>query len=79
MSRSQARHVLRVTAEMVASVLSVEVAEGESVQAGQTMMTVESMKMEMPIVAPAGGTVAEVGPAVGDIVQEGDLLVAISR
>lgn len=64
---------------MVANVIAITAEVGQQVQSGDTLMVVESMKMEIPITAPTDGTVAEVGVAVGDIVQEGDLLVAISE
>jgi len=67
----------RVTAEMVANVLTVLVSAGEAVEAGQTLVLLESMKMEIPVVPEAAGTVTRVAVAVGDVVQEGDLLVVL--
>jgi biotin carboxyl carrier protein len=66
-----------VRAEMVANVLSVAVVEGEQVQPGQTLAILESMKMEIPVVPETGGVVRRVAVAVGDVVQEGDLLVSL--
>jgi acetyl-CoA carboxylase biotin carboxyl carrier protein len=66
-----------VRAEMVANVLAVGVAEGEAVQPGQAMAILESMKMEIPVVPEFGGTVRRVAIAVGDVVQEGDLLFSL--
>jgi acetyl-CoA carboxylase biotin carboxyl carrier protein len=66
-----------VRAEMVANVLAVSVVEGEEVQPGQTMAILESMKMEIPVVPEFGGVVRRVAIAVGDVVQEGDLLVSL--
>jgi acetyl-CoA carboxylase biotin carboxyl carrier protein len=66
-----------VRAEMVANVLSVAVTEGEEVQPGQTLAILESMKMEIPVVPESGGVVRRVAVAVGDVVQEGDLLVSL--
>jgi acetyl-CoA carboxylase biotin carboxyl carrier protein len=66
-----------VRAEMVANVLSVAVSEGEEVQPGQTLAILESMKMEIPVVPETGGVVRRVAVAVGDVVQEGDLLVSL--
>ena len=66
-----------VRAEMVANVLSVAVTEGEQVQPGQTLAILESMKMEIPVVPETGGVVRRVAVAVGDVVQEGDLLVSL--
>jgi acetyl-CoA carboxylase biotin carboxyl carrier protein len=66
-----------VRAEMVANVLAVSVSEGEEVQPGQTLAILESMKMEIPVVPETGGVVRRVAIAVGDVVQEGDLLVSL--
>ena len=67
-----------VHAEMVASVHSVAVAVGELIDAGATLVVLESMKMEIPVLAEFPGTVLEVLVAVGDVVQEGDALVSLS-
>jgi acetyl-CoA carboxylase biotin carboxyl carrier protein len=66
-----------VRAEMVANVLAVSVVEGEEVQPGQSLAILESMKMEIPVVPEFGGVVRRVAIAVGDVVQEGDLLVSL--
>ncbi len=66
-----------VRAEMVANVLAVSVVEGEEVQPGQTLAILESMKMEIPVGPEFGGVVRRVAIAVGDVVQEGDLLVSV--
>lgn len=68
----------RVTAEMVANVLTVLVGEGDTVEAGQTLILLESMKMEIPVVPETGGKVTRVAVTVGDVVQEGDLLVDLA-
>lgn len=67
----------RVSAEMVANVFEVDVAVGDTIQVGQTALVLESMKMEIPVLAEVGGTVTKVAVEVGDVVQEGDLLVVI--
>lgn len=69
----------RVMAEMVASVLSVAVAPGEQVEAGSTLVLLESMKMEIPVLSEVAGTVAEIRVQSGDVVQEGDVLVVLSQ
>jgi biotin carboxyl carrier protein len=61
---------------MPGSVLAVEVAAGDHVPAGATMVVVEAMKMEHPVVAPADGVVTEVHVGVGDPVEAGTTLVA---
>jgi len=62
---------------MVASVFKVLVAAGASVAAGEALVILESMKMEIPVLADAAGTVDEVCVAEGDVVHEGDVLVVI--
>lgn len=66
-----------ISAEMVGSVHSVAVQEGASVEAGVTLVILESMKMEIPVLAERAGTVTEVFVRVGDVVQEGDALIAL--
>jgi biotin carboxyl carrier protein len=66
-----------VRAEMVASVLKVVVAEGDGVAAGDTLVVLESMKMEIPVLTEGAGTVQKLGVAEGDVVQEGDLIAQI--
>ncbi|MFP5334576.1 MAG: biotin/lipoyl-binding carrier protein [Actinomycetes bacterium] len=66
-----------VRAEMVANVLSITVAEGDVVEPGETLMLLESMKMEIPVVPELGGRVSRVAVHAGDVVQEGDLLVVL--
>lgn len=66
-----------VSAEMVANVHSVVVSEGDRVEAGSTLLVLESMKMEIPVLCEDGGLVAEVKVSAGDVVQEGDVLVVI--
>ncbi|MET8523747.1 biotin/lipoyl-binding carrier protein [Nocardioides sp. NBC_00850] len=67
-----------IAAEMVANVMSVGVQPGDKVAVGDTVMLLESMKMEIPVLAEAPGTVVAVKVASGDVVQEGDVLVELS-
>jgi biotin carboxyl carrier protein len=60
---------------MVASVFTIEVQAGDSVEAGDTLVVLESMKMEIPVLAEIAGRVALIAVAVGDVVNEGDILV----
>ncbi|MGH2784588.1 MAG: biotin/lipoyl-binding carrier protein [Actinomycetota bacterium] len=66
-----------VEAEMVANVWKVLVAPGTAVAEGDTLVILESMKMEIPVVAPAGGTVTAVNVAEGGVVQEGDIIAVV--
>lgn len=68
---------LDIVAEMVASVMKVPVAPGDRVAAGDTVVLLESMKMEIPVLTESPGTVAQVKVAEGDVVQEGDVLVTL--
>ena len=67
-----------IRAEMVASVFQVVAAEGDSVVEGDTLVVLESMKMEIPVLAESAGTVTSVEVAVGDVIQAGDLIVTIA-
>jgi len=67
-----------VRAEMVANVWKVVVAEGDSVSDGDTLVILESMKMEIPVLAEGDGTVATLAVSEGDVVQEGDVIAVIS-
>jgi len=66
-----------VRAEMVANVWKVVVAEGDTVAAGDTLVVLESMKMEIPVLAEVAGPVSTLAVAEGDVVQEGDLIAQI--
>ncbi len=64
-------------AEMVANVLSVNVAAGDEVGPATELVLLESMKMEIPVLPERVGRVTRVAVEPGDVVQEGDLLVVI--
>ena len=66
-----------IRAEMVANVWKVVVAAGDAVNDGDTVVILESMKMEIPVIAETDGTVTELAVAEGDVVQEGDLIAVI--
>ena len=67
-----------VRAEIVASVLEVVVHEGDQIGEGDTLVLLESMKMEIPVLAEVDGTVSKLGVVEGQVVQEGDLIAEIS-
>ena len=67
-----------VCAEMVANVVTIVVEIGAQVAASDTLLILESMKMEIPVLAENGGTVAEIRVTEGDVVQEGDVLVVLA-
>ena len=66
-----------VEAEMVANVWKVVVQPGATVAEGDTLVILESMKMEIPVEAPVGGTVSSLNVEEGGVVQEGDVIAVI--
>lgn len=62
---------------MVANVWKVVVKEGDTVSDGDTLVILESMKMEIPVLAEEEGVVAQLKVAEGDVIQEGDLIAVI--
>lgn len=62
---------------MAGSVFKVNVAVGEKVEAGQVVLILESMKMEIPVEAEVAGEVAEINANEGEFVNEGDVLVTL--
>ena len=66
-----------IRAEMVANVWKVVVAQGDSVEDGDTLVILESMKMEIPVLAESAGTIQELRVNEGDVVQEGDVIAVI--
>ncbi|BAL92520.1 hypothetical protein AMIS_73000 [Actinoplanes missouriensis 431] len=67
-----------IRAEMVANVWKVVANVGDSVADGDTLVILESMKMEIPVIAESDGTVAQLAVNEGDVVQEGDLIAVIN-
>jgi acetyl-CoA carboxylase biotin carboxyl carrier protein len=66
-----------IRAEMVANVWKVVAFAGDTISEGDTLVILESMKMEIPVVAEAAGTLTELAVNEGDVVQEGDLIAVI--
>jgi acetyl-CoA carboxylase biotin carboxyl carrier protein len=69
--------VAEVRSEMVANVWKVVVKAGDQVAAGDSLVILESMKMEIPVESPADGTVREVRVEEGGVVQEGDVIAIV--
>ena len=67
-----------IRAEMVANVWKVVAKEGDEVHDGDTLVILESMKMEIPVLAEEDGTLTSLAVAEGDVIQEGDLIAVIS-
>ncbi|MEK3937330.1 acetyl-CoA carboxylase biotin carboxyl carrier protein subunit [Sporosarcina sp. FSL W7-1349] len=70
---------MEIRSQMSGSVWKVEVREGETVSAGDVVVILESMKMEVPIEAADTGTVKEIKVAEGDFVQEGDPVIILEK
>ena len=66
-----------IRAEMVANVWKVVAAPGDNVDDGDTLVILESMKMEIPVLVESAGVVAEIAVNEGDVVQEGDLIARV--
>jgi acetyl-CoA carboxylase biotin carboxyl carrier protein len=66
-----------IVAEMVANVWRVVAKEGDTLEAGDPVLILESMKMEIPVLTEQGGTLAELRVREGDVVQEGDILAVL--
>lgn len=68
---------MEIRAEMVAQVHSVLIEAGTTVAVGDTIVILESMKMEIPVLVEKAGTLREISVAPGDVIQEGDLIAVI--
>ena len=66
-----------IHAEMVANVLAIVAHEGQQVQEGDTLVILESMKMEIPVLTEYGGTITKLAVREGDVVQEHDLIAVV--
>ncbi len=68
-----------IAAELVANVGAVSVAVGDVVGPTDTLVILESMKMEIPVLAEVAGTVTDVAVRPGDTVREGDVIAIIEE
>ena len=66
-----------IEAHITGTVWKIEVGIGDTVEEGDTVVILESMKMEMPVEAEDAGTVKEVNVEEGQAVSEGDTLVTL--
>jgi acetyl-CoA carboxylase biotin carboxyl carrier protein len=69
--------VAEVEAHITGTVWKIECEVGDEIDEGDTVVILESMKMEMPVEAEDGGTVAAIRCEEGQAVQEGDVLVVL--
>ena len=68
---------IRVRSEISGSVWKIEVRIGDRVTEEEPLMILESMKMEIPLLAPEAGVVKEIRFAEGDAIAEGDIAVIL--
>jgi biotin carboxyl carrier protein len=68
-----------IEAELVANVGTVSVKVGDVVAPTDTLVLLESMKMEIPVLAEVAGTVSEVAVTAGDSIREGDVIAVIEE
>ncbi len=66
-----------IRAPIAGSVWKVLVAEGDAVALDQTVVIIESMKLEIPVEADAAGTVTRIACAMGDVVAQDDVLLEL--
>jgi biotin carboxyl carrier protein len=66
-----------IRAEMVANVWKVTKSVGDPVEEGDTLVILESMKMEIPVIAESDGVLQQMAVSEGDVVQEGDLIAIV--
>ncbi len=67
----------KVEFPITGKVISVNVKQGDTVNEGDILCLLESMKMENPILAPVGGTVGEIGISAGQVVEVGEVVALI--
>ena len=69
---------IKVEAGAAGKVFKVEASVGQNVSKGDTVIILEAMKMEIPVVAPEDGTVASIDVAVGDAVEAGAVMATLN-
>ena len=66
-----------VRAELVGNLWKIVTEVGQQVEEDDTLMILESMKMEIPVTAPVGGTIKEIRVTEGEVVQEGQVVAVL--
>ena len=69
---------VRIEAGAAGKVFKIEASVGQAVKAGEAVVIIEAMKMEIPVVAPKDGTIASIDCAVGDACAAGQLLATLN-
>ena len=75
---SAAAGSVKIEAGAAGKVFKIEANVGDAVKAGQAVIIIEAMKMEIPVVAPQDGTVASIDVAVGDAIEAGACLATLN-
>ncbi|HEX4754392.1 MAG TPA: biotin/lipoyl-binding carrier protein [Candidatus Dormibacteraeota bacterium] len=76
-SEHQEAGMAEVKAELVGNLWKIVTEVGQQVEEDDTLMILESMKMEIPITSPINGTVTQILVAEGDVVQEGQTVAVV--
>ena len=69
---------VKVEAGAAGKIFKIEASVGQNVKAGDAVVILEAMKMEIPVVAPQDGTIANIDVAVGDAVEAGAVLATMN-
>jgi acetyl-CoA carboxylase biotin carboxyl carrier protein len=67
----------QINAMMAGTVVEVLVAAGDTIDSGQDVVIIESMKMQLPITSEVAGKVSEIKVSAGDFVNEGDVIIVL--
>jgi len=67
-----------INSPLSGTIKEIVVSEGDTVNTGDTVAVLESMKMEIPIESTAAGSVSKIGVSTGGFAREGDMLVVIN-
>jgi biotin carboxyl carrier protein len=76
--RKASAHQGSLSAPMPATVIRINVAPGDAVKRGDTLLVLEAMKMELPVRAPADGVVEKISCRAGELVQAGVTLIHLA-
>ena len=69
---------VEIKSSVPGKIIAVEVSQGQAVKAGDTVVILESMKMEIPVVAPQDGTIASIAVSQGNNVENGAVLATMN-
>ena len=68
---------MQVTSEVAGTIWKLQKQVGDAVDTGESILLIESMKMEIPVVSPQAGTIKEILVSEGEMVEEGQPLVQL--